>query len=168
MQILITGGAGFIGLHLARHLLASGRAELTIVDNLQRGQPDEEFQAIGTGPRVRFMNLDLTDPASFRQLGGRYEQVYHLAAINGTRFFYDRPDQVLRTNILSLLFLVDWMGRENQHGKLLFTSSNEAYAGALAAFGALPIPTPETVPLLIEDPYNPRWSYAGSKLAGEL
>jgi nucleoside-diphosphate-sugar epimerase len=51
--------------------------------------------------------------------------------------------------------------------RVLFTSSNEAYAG-LESLGSLPIPTPENVPLVIENPRNPRWSYGGSKLAGEL
>src|SRR5262249_25766096 len=53
-------------------------------------------------------------------------------------------------------------------GKILYASSNEAYAGAIEAFGTLPLPTPEAVPLVIADPHNPRWSYAGQKLIGEL
>lgn len=164
---LITGGAGFIGYHLARHLLNTTDAALVLVDNLQRGRMDDDFKALLAEPRVKFLNLDLTDPASYGQLGNGYEHVYHLAAINGTRLFYEMPEEVLRINTLSLIYMLEWFRRENANGKFCFTSSNEAYAGGLNAFGKLPTPTPEAVPLVIDDPYNPRWSYAGTKLIGE-
>lgn len=167
-RILITGGAGFIGCHLGRHLLAEQDAELVFVDNLQRGKMDEEFEGLITEPRVKFLNLDLTNPAVYSRLGNGYDHVYHLAAINGTRFFYQMPHEVLRINTLTLVYMLEWFRRENREGKFCFTSSNEVYTGTLSAFGQLPIPTPENVPLVIEDPYNPRWSYAATKLAGEL
>ena len=168
MNILITGAAGFIGYHLARHLLHDPKVELVFVDSLQRSRMDEEFSALVKEPQVRFLNFDLTDPAVYSQLGRGYDHVYHLAAINGTKLFYEMPQEVLRINTLSLIYMLEWFKRENRQGKFCFTSSNEAYAGALAAFGKLPIPTPENVPLVIEDPYNARWSYAASKLVGEL
>jgi nucleoside-diphosphate-sugar epimerase len=118
--------------------------------------------------RVKFISLDLTEQSSYKELGGGYEHVYHLAAINGTKLFYEIPHEVLRVNTLTLIYMLEWFRRENRGGKFCFPSSNEAYAGGLNAFGQLPIPTPENVPLVIEDPYNPRWSYAATKLAGEL
>ncbi len=168
-KILITGGAGFIGLHLSRHLLATDKkVQLTLVDNLQRGKKDADFLTLLKDKRVKLLHLDLTDPSSYKNLGGEYAQVYHLAAMNGTKVFYDKPAEVLRVNTLSLVFMLEWFRRKNPKGKFLFTSSNEAYAGGLSAFNQLPIPTPERVPLVIEDPYNPRWSYAATKLTGEL
>lgn len=167
-KILITGGAGFVGYHLAKHLLASGEVLLTFVDNLQRGRMDADFKSLLEDNRVTFIEADLTDPASYEKLGNSYEHVYHLAAINGTKLFYKMPEEVLRINTLSLIYILEWFRRENAGGKILFTSSNEAYAGGLNAFGVLPIPTPEDVPLVIEDPYNARWSYAATKLIGEL
>lgn len=169
MKILITGGAGFIGYHLARHLLASDvQVELVLVDNLQRGKMDDEFGALIAEPRVLFIDADLTDPSVYGALGNGYHHVYHLAAINGTRFFYEMPQEVLRVNTLTLVYMLEWFRRKNAGSKFCFTSSNEAYAGGLLAFGSLPIPTPEAVPLVVADPYNPRWSYAATKLAGEL
>ncbi len=169
MNILITGGAGFIGYHLSRHLLAVHKeAKLTLVDNLSRGRRDADFEELLKDPRVKLLELDLTDPASYAKLGKGYTHVYHLAAMNGTKLFYDKPQEVLRVNTLSLIYMLEWFRKENREGKFCFTSSNEAYAGGLSAFHQLPIPTPEKVPLVIEDPYNPRWSYASTKLVGEL
>lgn len=167
-KILITGGSGFIGCHLANHLLKNSGAEIVLADNLRRGKMDEDFKKLIGNPRIKFLALDLTDLASYEKLGSGYDHVYHLAAVNGTKLFYEIPHEVLRINTLALIYMLDWFAKCNHEGKFCFTSSNEAYAGGLNAFGILPIPTPEKVPLVIEDPYNPRWSYAASKLAGEL
>lgn len=141
---------------------------MTLIDNLQRGKMDDDFENLLRDKRINFLNLDLTDSASYAKLGSGYDHVYHLAAVNGTKLFYSMPHEVLRVNTLSLIYMLEWFGRENPKGKFCFTSSNEAYAGALSAFNQLPIPTPEEVPLVINDPYNPRWSYAATKLIGEL
>lgn len=167
MKVLITGGAGFIGYHLARRLLASPEIELVLADNLSRGKMDKDLADLLQNPRVKFLNLDLTERDSYAKLGSGYDHVYHLAAINGTKIFYQMPHEVLRINTLSLIYMLEWFRRESGGGKFCFTSSNEAYAGALSAFGVLPLPTPEKVPLVIDDPYNPRWSYASTKLVGE-
>ena len=170
MKILITGGAGFIGYFLAKHLLSAGSQDLALllVDNLQRGKMDADLQALLSDSRVKFLNLDLTNPDSYAELGNGYDHVYHLAAVNGTKWFYEKPHETLRINTLSLVYMLEWFRKENLQGKFCFTSSNEAYAGGLNAFDTLPIPTPEKVPLVIDDPYNPRWSYAATKLVGEL
>lgn len=168
-KILITGGAGFIGYFLSNHILAEKKdTELVLVDNFQRGKMDADFKKLLEDRRVRFLTLDLTDPAVYSQLGNGYDHVYHLAAVNGTKWFYEMPQETLRINTLSLIYMLEWLRKENPEGKFCFTSSNEAYAGALNAFEKLPIPTPEKVPLVIEDTYNPRWSYAATKLVGEL
>jgi len=169
MKMLITGGAGFVGYHLSRHLLETYKeVELVLVDNLQRGKKDEDLAALLTDSRVSLLELDLTDPLSAQKLGSGYDHVYHLAAVNGTKVFYEKPHEVLRINTLSLVYMLEWFRTQNREGKFCFTSSNEAYAGGLSAFNQLPIPTPEKVPLVIDDPYNPRWSYASTKLVGEL
>jgi nucleoside-diphosphate-sugar epimerase len=169
-KILITGAAGFVGCHLARHILATSDDRLVLVDNLQRGRMDEDMKNLlaSGADRVAFLTLDLTDPSSVGEFPRDLDQVYHLAAVNGTKWFYEMPDETLRINTLSLVYVLEWMKTLPRKPKLCFPSSNEAYAGALASFGRLPIPTPEDVPLVISDPYNPRWSYAATKLIGEL
>ncbi len=166
-KILITGGAGFIGSHLTRHLLSTTDARIVLTDNLQRGRMDADLTALLADPRVTFIQHDLTDPKNFESLDTDFDHVYHLAAVNGTKWFYSMPQEVLRINILSLIYILEWIRRLDRKPKFLFTSSNEAYASALEAFGQLPIPTPENVPLVISDPYNPRWTYASTKLIGE-
>lgn len=167
-RILITGGAGFIGYHLSKYILDSlEEVDLVLVDNLQRGRADEDFNKIIEDKRVKFLNLDLTNLDSYRELGSGYEHVYHLAAVNGTKFFYEIPHEVLRINTLTLIYMLEWFRKENSKGKFCFPSSCEAYAGSLEAFGALQIPTPEKVFLVIADTYNPRSSYDVTKLFGE-
>jgi nucleoside-diphosphate-sugar epimerase len=162
---LVTGGAGFIGFGLARHLADRGHT-VEIVDDLSRGKADEEFNALIARPNVKFHRFDMTERAGFSALEGRFDFVYHIAAINGTRFFYEIPDRVLRVNILSTLNLLDWLV-DHPCGKALFSSSSEGYSGAVTRFG-YPIPTDEAVPLVVADVRNPRISYGGSKIAGEL
>lgn len=168
MKTLITGGAGFIGYHLSKYLLENTDTDLVLIDNFVRGRQDSALDMLLTNPRVTFIKLDLTDQNNYSKLGSGYNHVYHLAAINGTKNFYEIPHEVLRINMQTLEFMLEWFRTKNSEGKFLFTSSNEAYAGALDAFKQLPIPTPESVPLVIADTYNPRWTYAATKLIGEL
>ena len=167
-KILITGGAGFIGCQLSKLLLEDPNNKLVLADNLQRGKMDAEFSAILQNPNVQFIEADLTKWEFYATLPTDFDQVYHLAAVNGTKIFYQMPAEVLRINMLTLIYILEWVRALPKKPKVCFTSSNEAYAGGLESFNALPIPTPEAVPLVISDTYNPRWSYASTKLVGEL
>lgn len=164
-KVLITGGAGFIGYHLTR-LLAGEDYEVTICDNLFRGKIDSDLKELCEHGNVKFINCDLVERGELKKLEGEWDYIYHLAAINGTRYFYEIPHEVLRVNVLSLINLLEW-ARDAHAGKILFASSSEVYAGTARAFD-LPVPTPENVCLTIDDVYNPRLSYAGSKIIGEL
>lgn len=165
-RILITGAAGFVGYHLADRLQRQGH-ELVLVDNFALGQADDAFTELSQRTGVTFVRADLTKPSEWEQFSG-FDHVYHLAAINSTKLFYEIPHEILRTALLMNIYALEWFRNFNKEGKIMFTSSNEAYAGALEAFDTLPLPTPEDVPLVISDPQNPRWSYAGAKLIGEL
>src|SRR3989344_5432701 len=173
-KILITGGTGFIGYHLAKMLAENKDNTVVLADNFFRSEKDEDLIKLLKEPNVSLVEGDLTIRESWNALGSGYDYVYHLVGINGTELFYKIPHEVLRIGIETTLHALDWFrldnnkDNNNSKAKILYTSSNEAYAGALEAFGKLPLPTPENVPLVISDPYNPRWSYAGQKLIGEL
>ena len=169
-RIIVTGGSGFIGYHLAADLALDVENEVTIIDNHARGTADEMFNELISRDNVIFLKEDLTSKNFYAKLGGRYDEIYHLAAINGTKNFYNRPYEVLRVGILSLMNLLEWCNEENC-GSFLFSSSSEAYAGAVNNFlnyRADYIPSAENIPLVIDDVMNPRWSYGGSKISGEL
>jgi UDP-glucose 4-epimerase/UDP-glucuronate decarboxylase len=165
-RILITGGAGFVGFHLARRLAEEDEAELTIVDNFSRGSHDEEFAAIAAKPNVCVRDADLTQPESWSQLGTSYDEVYHLAAVIGVRNVLASPSDVMRVNALSTIHLLDWFV-DGGGNKLLFSSTSEVYAWT-QQFHTLRVPTPEDVPLSLTQLTDRRSSYAGSKIFGEL
>ena len=169
-KVLITGGAGFVGYHLAKRLATQPDYHITIADNFFRGARDDELKRLIMLPNVTLIEGDLSDFSAWEQIGGGYDYVYHLVSVNGTQLFYEKPHEVLRIGVSTTMHALDWFRTQNnkKDAKILYTSSNEAYASALEAFGVLPIPTPEEVPLVISDTYNPRWSYGGQKLIGEL
>lgn len=167
MRIIVTGGSGFIGYHLAEYLSSNPDNEVTVIDNHERGGPDGMFKALISKPNVVFLNMDMTEKAFYQKLTGRYDCIYHLAAINGTKNFYERPYDVMRVNILSLMNMLEWCTPENCGG-FMFTSSSEAYAGTISENPDRYIPTSESIPLSVSDVMNPRWSYGGSKITGEL
>jgi nucleoside-diphosphate-sugar epimerase len=164
VKVLVTGGAGFIGYHLARRLADQENA-VVVSDNLSRGAEDSGFAELLRRGNVTFVRGDLTDAEELRGLGDGYDLVYHLAAVNGTRNFYEVPHLVLRNNLLSLVNVLEWL-RSGGGARLVWTSSSEVYAGTVS-LGQAPVPTPEDVALTIEDISNPRFSYAASKIAGE-
>ncbi len=59
MRIIVTGGSGFIGYHLAEYLSRSAGNEVTIIDNHERGEPDAMFKALTARENVIFLNLSL-------------------------------------------------------------------------------------------------------------
>jgi UDP-glucose 4-epimerase/UDP-glucuronate decarboxylase len=167
MNVLITGGAGFIGYHLARFHAARGD-RVHLMDNLfkSEGRVDGDFEKLKQEKNVRVHIVDLTRPLVDVAINERLDIVYHLAAINGTRLFYEIPYDVARINLLVTINLLDWL-RGREIGRIVYTSTSEVYAGG-EAFGLLPIPTPESVPVVFPQPTPVRFSYGTSKFMGEF
>ena len=163
MRVLVTGAAGFLGYHTAVALSAVGH-DLVLVDNFSRHQRDDVFRELLDSRRVEFHKLNLMVERNWKVLGSDYDVVTHFAAVNGTRHFYERPFHVLETNIDLVRQLLAWHHRYSPEARIIWTSSSEVYAG----LPEVEIPTDEETPVGIGDVFNPRYSYAVSKLAGEL
>lgn len=156
MNIFVTGGAGFVGSHLVEQLVDDDH-DVTVFDNVSRGARDRLGDVID---KVTFVEGDIRSKSELRSAVNDPDIIFHLAAINGTKNFYEQPCDVLDVNVTGTQNVVDIAGSENVD-RVVFASSSEVY-GFPREF-----PTPESHPLQLMDSENPRYSYAGSKLLGE-
>lgn len=166
-KILVTGGAGFIGYNISRILSDDPDNAVVVADDFSRGSKDDHFRKLLERDNVDLIGIDLCNRDEFGKLDCGFDQIYHLAAVVGVRNVMENPVKTVRTNSLSVINLLDHISEMKEKPKLLFTSSCENYAGSVKTCD-VPIPTPEEVPLCIEDVFNPRWTYASSKILGEL
>jgi nucleoside-diphosphate-sugar epimerase len=164
-SILITGGAGFIGYHLARRLLHDHH-DVDLIDNFSRGNPDAEFKELLDYPNVRFFNIDLLDSRALFELKGTYEYIFHFAALIGVKHVLRDPFSVLYKNTSMLNGLIQFARQQPRLKRLVFSSTSEVYAGTLQYF-QIPFPTPEGTPLTVTELSRPRTSYMLSKIYGE-
>ncbi|HEY0625316.1 MAG TPA: SDR family NAD(P)-dependent oxidoreductase [Allosphingosinicella sp.] len=156
-SILVTGGTGFIGSAVVRRLVNDGH-RIRVVDNDLRGSAARLADLEG---RFELAACDVRDVEAMTSAAEGMEMLLHLAALNGTENFYNRPDLVLDVGVRGMYAALD-AARAAGVKEFVLASSSEAYQTAPV------IPTPEDVPLMIPDPWNPRFSYGGSKLISEI
>ena len=154
---LVTGGTGFIGTALVRRLLADGH-RVRILDDESRGRA---ARLADVGGDVAFVEADVRDAAAVASAVKGVDGVIHLAAVNGTEFFYAKPDLVLDVGVRGMINVIDACMKAGV-GELVLASSSEVYQTPPR------IPTDETAPLCVPDPLNPRYSYGGGKIISEL
>lgn len=164
-RVLITGGTGGIGLHLAQRLIADGE-DVDLLDDFSRGRRDRNLVEQLSWPRATVIELDLRRAETVVALGNSYDFIYHLAALVGVAAVLEHPYEVLRDNMTMTVNVLELARRQNALRRFLFASSAEVYNGS-AYQGRLPLPTPESAHLLLPDPAHPRSSYALSKIVGE-
>jgi UDP-glucose 4-epimerase len=164
-KVLITGGAGFIGLHLANHLLNKG-CHVHIIDNFARAIDDEELKELLERDNASFSRVDLLDMNMIKNLDTNYDVIFHLAAIIGVVHVLERPYNVLYDNIRMLGNMIDLAHNQTNLSRFFFASTSEVYAGTLKYFD-LVTPTPEISPLTVNDLSHSRTSYMLSKIYGE-
>ena len=156
---LITGGAGFIGSHLADLLLARGD-HLTVIDDLSTGRLSN-LPAVH--PRLRFLEADLATALAALGPGERFDEIYHLAAAVGVKLVVEEPSRCIHTNIELTSRLLEFAVCHGPSGpaRTLIASSSEVYGKT------------EKVPFSEEDDvvYGPttrtRWSYGMTKAIDE-
>lgn len=166
MKVLITGGAGFIGGHLASRLLRIDNVHIDLLDNFSRGVRDPFLDALAEKPNVRLIEKDLLQHAAIDDLDDDYTHLVHLAAIVGVIHVLKRPYEVLRKNEGMMFAALDLAHRQRNLNRFVFTSTSEIVAGTLLSYG-IDVPTPETTPICVPDPSDTRHTYLLSKLYGE-
>jgi nucleoside-diphosphate-sugar epimerase len=154
---LITGGTGFLGSALTRRLLNDG-ARVRVLDDGSRGRATRLQDLTG---RFEHVNGDVRDAAVVARACEGVDVICHFAFINGTEYFYSKPELVLDVAIRGITSVIDG-AICHQVPELLLVSSSEVYHEPAR------IPTDETVTLSIPDLLNPRYSYAAGKLISEV
>jgi nucleoside-diphosphate-sugar epimerase len=156
-RVVVTGGCGFIGAYLVKRLVRDGW-DVAVVDSLVRGDASRIAEVADD---VELFTSDVRDQAALEKAFAGAELVMHLAAINGTENFYTQPELVLDVGLRGALAVVN-AGRAAGVPDLVLASTAEVYQTPAV------IPTPETIPLMLPDSLNPRYSYGGSKIVSEL
>ncbi len=165
LRILITGGAGFIGSHLAEVLLNRGH-EVTIIDDLSTGnleniQPLINKWSRTTGrPRFRFALDTITNQIVLDRLVSECDMIFHLAAAVGVRLIVQDPVHTIETNIMGTEAVLKTALRYRV--KVLITSTSEVYGKGNQ------VPFREDDDVVIGPTSRSRWSYAASKMVDEF
>lgn len=158
MKYLITGGAGFIGSHLAEAFLERGHA-VTVLDNLSTGSLDN-LSAVHTHPSLHFVEGDAACACTLEPLVAEADRVYHLAAAVGVELVVHDPTHTITTNVHGTEAVLKAAAG---HGKRVYiASTSEVYGRSEAPQFR------ETDDLIIGPPTHSRWCYALSKLLDEF
>jgi nucleoside-diphosphate-sugar epimerase len=156
-NILVTGGSGFIGSNLVKRLVREGY-RVRVFDNNFRGS------RVKLGETINDIDFYEGDIRNFDQVNQAFigiDTVFHLAFINGTKYFYEIPETVLEVGVKGAMNALD-AAVANHVQRFILASSSEIYHEPVT------IPTPETERAIIPDVMNPRYSYSGGKLISEL
>ena len=162
MRILITGGAGFIGSHLAKAHLEKGD-EVYVIDDLSTGSMENINHLLENedyGPRLFFSHDSILNHEKMVELVGICDRVYHLAAAVGVLYVLEHPFESIRTNIQGTEKVLELCNKFKK--RVLITSSSEVYGKHLHA------PLMETDNIIYGPSSKFRWSYAASKLMDEF
>jgi UDP-glucose 4-epimerase len=159
VRYLITGGAGFIGSHLADALVARGDS-LTLLDDLSTGLPGNIEHLLSGGADVKFVRGSVLDPESVEEQVAAVDVVVHLAASVGVQLIISKPLETLLNNVRGTENVLEAAAR---HGtKVLVASTSEIYGKNAAG------PLHEESDRILGSLFKARWSYATSKEVDEI
>jgi nucleoside-diphosphate-sugar epimerase len=156
-NILVTGGSGFIGSAIVKYLVEK-KFNVIVYDNNSRGKI-ERLKSVKN--KIRFIKGDIRDKKKLFSIKENIDTVIHLAYVNGTKFFYKKPFEILDIAVNGLINILDFC-KKKKVKKFFLASSSEVYQNPLK------IPTDESEMLKIPDIFNPRYSYGGGKIISEL
>jgi UDP-glucose 4-epimerase len=162
-KVLITGGSGFLGFHLATEL--SKKFNVDIIDNFSRGRFDKDLKHLLKKKNVNLIKLDLKNKIKLK--GRSYNYIFHFAATIGVANVINNPWEVLNNNFLSTKNIIEIAKKQKSLKKFFFASTSEIYAGALSA-GLLKFPTQENQLIALKKFDSSRSTYMLSKIYGEV
>lgn len=157
-RALITGGAGFIGSHLAEHLLSLGH-EVAVIDDLSTGRMDN-IQHLRSNSRFRFALDTITNEIVMDRLASECDVIYHLAAAVGVEMIVRSPVHTIETNIMGTSAVFRVANRYRR--KVILTSTSEIYGKSNK------VPFAEDDDRLLGPTTRSRWSYSTSKAVDEF
>jgi UDP-glucose 4-epimerase len=158
MKALITGGAGFIGSHLAEALIAQGH-DVTVIDDLSTGQV-KNLAAVAASPRLRTHWASIVEEERLPEFVDESDVVYHLAAAVGVRLILERPVETIETNILGTDRVLRCAAKGGK--RVVIASTSEVYGKNENA------PFKEDDDCVLGPTVKSRWSYACSKAIDEF
>ncbi len=158
MHYLITGGAGFIGSHLAEALIEDGH-EVTALDNLSTGRL-ENLKNLEGNPKLHFVNGTVLNESLVDKLVERCDAIFHLAAAVGVELIIQKPLESMMTNIRGSEVVLDMAHRYQK--KVLIASTSEIYGKNMNG------PLHEEMDRVLGSPLKTRWSYSTSKAVDEI
>lgn len=166
MRILITGGAGFIGSHLAEKCLSAGH-EVFIIDNLSTGSLDNITHLLSTyKDKVHFFHASAEDEKALWPVLRRSERIYHLASVVGVKRVLAEPLTTVQEGLNAATLVLSKAAQEQI--PTLVASTSEVYGRALDYLDATQSQgLSEDFPLVLRSPQRYRWIYAITKLANE-
>ena len=163
-KIRIIGGAGFIGMNIAKFLVRNRNCELTLAD-YSFGRDNSEYFSDLDMKNITFLKDDFSSMSAFTKLSLDYDQVYMLASIVGVNNTIDYPEEVIRVNTSLIINCLEWL-KTTIVKKVLFSSTSEVYSGTTELLD-YNVPTDEHIPLCIKDVSDSRFTYAITKILGE-
>ena len=157
-RVLITGGAGFIGSHLAEELLARGYY-VTVIDDLSTGR-FENIAPLTEHPNFRFAIDTITNEVVMDRLVSECDLIFHLAAAVGVMLIVERPVHTIEANVMGTEAVLKAALRYRT--KVLIASTSEVYGKGNN------IPFREDDDVVLGATSRSRWSYAASKMVDEF
>lgn len=158
MRVLITGGAGFIGSHLAEALLAAGH-RVTIMDDLSTGRFENIAHLVGQ-PAFHFAIDSITNDMVLDRLTSECDMVFHLAAAVGVELIVRQPVHTIQTNVMGTEAVLRTAAR--YRARVLIASTSEVYGKGSR------VPFSEEDDVLLGPTKKNRWAYAASKMVDEF